>query len=146
MIGDPRSQPVDGHDAAGKGLAVRPLEDGIDHGAAAALLLDSAEEDIFFPGPEGFLYISLVKEGEVKGSGVIHHLQLDQLQPLADAGLPRVLRRHGGHTYPLSHRGLPQSIYLPPILIVPGIVGQQVGGLGQPQLGQLFRPRLSHAG
>ena len=146
MVGDARRQAVDGHDAAGETLLAHPLEDGVDHGTAAALLLHSAEEDVLLPGPEGLFHIALVEKGEVEGAGVVHHLQLDQLQPLSDAGFPWVLRRHGGNADPALQGGVPDGVHLPPVLVVPGIIGQQVGGGGQAQLVQLFGPYLPHAG
>ena len=145
VVGDPRRQGVDGHDPAGVLLAASPLEDGVDHGAPAALLFHRTEEDVLLPGPDGPLHIALVEEGEVEGAGLIHHLHLDQLQPRPDAGAAGVLGGHGPDAHPGAQGGLADGVLLPPVLIVPGVVLQQVGRPRQPQLGQLFGPLLPHA-
>ena len=50
------------------------------------MLLHHSEKDILLPGAEGALHIALVEKGEVEGPCLIHHPQLDQLQPPADPG------------------------------------------------------------
>ena len=144
VVADPRRQPVDRHDATGEALFSHPLEDGVDHSAAAALDLHRPIKDILLPRPDRPLHIALVEEGEVEGGGVVHHLHLDQLQPLPDAGQPGVLRGHGVHAYPALQRGVSDGVQLPPVLVVPGVPGQQIAGGGQSQFFQLLGPDLSH--
>ena len=146
VVGDPRRQGVDGDDAAGEVLLSHPLEDGVDHGAAAALLLHHAVKDIFLSGPEGPLHIALVEEGDVQGPRLVHHFQLHQVQPLADAGEAGVLRRHGGDAHLLAQGCGADGVHLPPVLIVPWKVGNQVGAPDQAKLLQLLGPHFAHAG
>ena len=133
MVGDPRRQGIDRDDAAGEVLLAHPLEDGVDHGAAAALLLHHAVEDVLLSGPEGPLHIALIEEGDVQGPRLVHHLQLYQLQPLADVGEAGVLR-HGGDAHFLPQGGGADG------------VGNQIGAPDQAQLLQLLGPHLAHAG
>ena len=144
MVADPRSQGVDRHDPAGHRLPAGPLKDGVGHGAAAPLLLHRAEEDILLPGPDRPLHIALIEKREIEGPGVVHHLDLDQLQALPDTGPSGVLRGHGRDAHPGPQRGLTDGADLSAVLIVPGIVGQQVTCGLDPQLGQLLGPLLSH--
>ena len=146
VVGDSGRQGVDRDDAAGEVLLAHPLEDGVDHGAAAALLLHHAVEDVLLSGPEGPLHIALIEEGDVQGPRLVHYLQLYQLQPLADAGEAGVLRRHGGDAHFLSQGGGADGVHLPPVLIVPWKIGNQIGTLDQAQLLQLLGPHLAHAG
>ena len=146
VVGDARGEVVDGHDTPGDIGPVCPFKDGIDHGAAAALLLHGAEEDILLPGLESPLHITLVEEGEVQDPSLVHRLELYQLQPLPDAGETGVFRRHGGDTHPRSQRGLADGVHLPPVLVVPGVTEKQIPCLLQAQLAELPRAHRPHAG
>ena len=81
----------------------------------------------------------------MEGAGLVHHLHLDQLQPRPDAGAAGVLGGHGPDAHPGAQGGLADGVLLPPVLIVPGVVVQQVGDPLQPQPGQLSGPLLPHA-
>ena len=146
VVGDPGGQGVDGDDAAGRVPAVRGLKDGVDHGPAAPLFLHSSEKDILLPGAEGPLYIALVEKGEVEGTRLIHHPQLDQLQSPADPGQTGMLRGHGPDAHLPAQRGGADGVDLPAVLVVPRKIGEQLGAPGQSQLCQLFRPGLPHSG
>ena len=146
VVGDPGGQGIDGDDAAGGVPAVRGLKDGVDHGPAAPMLLHHSEKDILLPGAEGALHIALVEKGEVEGPCLIHHPQLDQLQPPADPGQTGMLRGHGPDAHLPAQRGGADGVDLPAVLVVLGEVGEQLGAPGQSQLLQLFRPGLSHSG
>ena len=146
VAGYPGGEGIDGDDAPGDVLAVRPLEHRVGHGQAVALALHLAIEDIVLPGQQGPLHIALVEKGQVQGAPLVHHGHLDQIQPLSDAGEPGVLGHHGPHAHPHPLRGLADGIDLPPVLVVPGVIGQQVPGGIQSQMRELFGPDLSHAG
>ena len=82
----------------------------------------------------------------MEGPRLIHHPQLDQLQPPADPGQTGMLRGHGPDAHLPSQRGGADGVDLPAVLVVPRKIGEQLGAPGQSQLCQLFRPGLPHSG
>lgn len=110
------------------------------------LFLHGAEEDIFLSDAQGLFHIGLIEEGQMQNSGVIHYFDLNQLQASANSGQAGPLGHHGDDTDPPIQRGLPDAVETAAVLIISGIVMQQIGGGGQAQLFQLFGPNLSHTG
>ncbi len=68
---------------------------------------------------------------------LLYHPQLHQLHPLADVGEDRALRRKGGDADLLPQRRSPNGPDPAPVLVVPGVVGEQIGGPKDAQLLQL---------
>ena len=146
VVGDACCQGVDRENTAGDRLTVGALKDGVDHGAAAALLLHHAPKDVLLSSLDGSLHIGLVKEGDVQGSRVVHRLYLYQLHTFPDAAEPGMLGGHGldAHLYPQGSGA--DGPDLPPVLIVPGKVGHQIPDPGKPKLFQLGAPGRPYAG
>lgn len=141
VVGNAGRQRVDRKNTAGDRLTVGALKDGVDHGAAAALLLHHAPKDVLLSSLDGSLHIGLVKEGDVQGTGVVHRLYLYQLHALADAAEPGMLGGHGldAHLYPQGS-GADGPDPSGRVLIVPGKVGHQIPDPGKPKLFQLGAP------
>ena len=146
VVGDPRRQWVDRHDAPAGPGPLRPLELGIGHLPVAAQELHPAVEDVLLPPVEGLAHIALVEEGHQHGGGVVHHLEPGHIQAPADVHAPGLLRRHDPDAAQLPHRGLGDGIDLPPVLIASGEVAHQVPRRPEAQLLQALGPGLPHPG
>ena len=146
VIGNSGGQGIDGDNAPGDGLPVRPLEYRVGHGAAASHLLDRAVKNIFLPRLDGPLDIALVEKREPQTAAVVHDLDPDQLQPAPDAGQDRRLGRQGADAAFALQGGGADGPDLPAVLVVFWEKMQKIPRLTQAQLFQLLPPGLSDAG
>ena len=144
VVGDPRRQGIDGHDASAGPGPLRPLKLGVGHLPVVAQQLHPAIENVLLPPVEGLADIALVEEGHQHGGGPVHHLEPGHIQPLSDVHPPGLLRRHDPDAAELPHRGFSNGIDLPAVLIAPGEIAHQVPRRAEPQLFQRLGPGLSH--
>ena len=136
---------IDGHDAAGDGVPPFRLKDGIDHLEMRRRALCASVEGVALADAEGGFEIGLVEVGQLECGALVHHTQLDKLQPLADAGKLGCGGDHGTHAGALAGGQLRDAADRAPVFVGAGKVGDQAFEIGDPKLGEAFRPRLAHA-
>ena len=136
VLGDPGGAGIDGGDAAGEFSFALRLKAGVGHLAVEADASDLTVEDVSLAGVEGVADVALVEKGQVELAGVVHGAALGDLHAGTEvAGAERLGDEGGDGSGGVGGEdgdAFPEGA----VLVVPGEVGQQVGGGVETQLGQ----------
>ncbi len=114
--------------------------------ALGAKALHLAVEDVLLPHRQRLADVVLVEKGDLCRTEVTGDAALADGEPLPDAGGGGRSRHQGGDADGNPLGGLADVIDLPPVLVVPGEVLQQIAGGVQPQLGKSLGPGRADAG
>ena len=126
QLADPGGEGIDGDDAAGALLPSLRLHHRGSHlpppGGALRLAVKvvglSLNQAVFQPG--------LVEKGDVQHAGLVHRPDFHQVHPLADVGHGGRRGDHGRHAGALAVLELGDAPGLPPVLVAPGKIADQV--------------------
>ena len=128
-------------------LRPEALVAGVDHAEGAAHPLRPAEKDIVLPGLQ--MEIGLVEKGQEQNPRLVCRPGSDHGLAAGQAGAYRRLRQHGADAHRRALLQLRHGAEAPPVLIVPGKIGQQIahGKKAQPvQLSQTPGPYAGKRG
>ena len=126
-VGKPRGQGINGHNPAGcHSRRFRQLKNGIGDSVAGKVSGKGAVKHIF---PAIFQVLrgeAGIEKGQVQSAGMVRHLHLCQIQPLADVGCSGRGHHHRPEAGRLVHHQVGNAAFPGPVLITPGKMADQV--------------------
>ena len=145
-VAQPRRQRIDGqHPPGGHRLGIRGLKVGVCHIVANEIPSDRPIKDVFLPILQLLRREFGIEKGQRQPGGVVRHLDLGNVQALADVGGPGGVHHHGLEAGGHIRLQLFDGHQFCPVLIAPGKMANQVPEGEDIQIGKLLGPGWAHA-
>ncbi len=141
LVGQPRRQRIDGqHLPGGHPGGLHRLKDGVCHIVADKIPGDRAVENILPAVLQQVRDIAVVEEGQAEPAGGVRHLDLGNVQSLADVGETGGVHDHGPEAGGHVRLQLFNGDQLRPVLVAPGEVADQIPQRAYAEIFQLLGP------